>query len=95
MKHPTQIIRHPLVTEKSTYLRELNCYVFSVDGKANKVEIKKAIENLFDVKVEAVRTLIVPGKSVKRFGRVVGRTSPLKKAYVKLKEGTIEFFEGV
>ncbi|MCH8028467.1 MAG: 50S ribosomal protein L23 [Candidatus Dadabacteria bacterium] len=95
MKHPTHIIKQPLVTEKSTNLRENNCYVFSVDGKANKQEIKKAVENLFGVKVDKVRTLVTPGKSVKRFGRVVGRTSPCKKAYVKLKEGTIEFFEGV
>lgn len=95
MKHPTQIIKHPLITEKSTMLKDKSWYVFEVDRKANKKEIKEAVERLFGVKVNLVRTLIMPGKAVKRFGRVVGKTSPMKKAYVKLAEGSIEFFEGV
>ncbi len=95
MKGPREIIKHPVITEKSSDLREADWYVFSVDRKANKKEIKEAIENIFKVKVDKVRTLTLPGKNVKRFGRVMGKTSPLKKAYVKLREGKIEFFEGV
>lgn len=95
MKEPRETIRRPLITEKSSLLKEGGWYVFSVDRKANKKEIKEAVEKLFKVKVDKVRTLILPGKKVKRFGRPVGQRSPLKKAYVKLKEGTIEFFEGV
>lgn len=95
MKEPRGIIKRPVITEKSSNLREADWYVFSVDRKANKKEIKDAIENIFKVKVDQVRTLTLPGKNVKRFGRVIGKGSPLKKAYVKLKEGKIEFFEGV
>ena len=95
MKDPRSIIKHPLVTEKSSDLKEVNWYVFKVDMRANKKEIGNSVEKIFNVKVEKVRTLTKPGKSVKRFGRKVGRSSPLKKAYVKLKEGNIEFFEGV
>ncbi len=95
MKEPLQTIKRPIITEKSSAIKESGWYVFSVERKANKKEIKEAVEKVFKVKVEAVRTLIVPGKKVKRFGRPVGRRSPLKKAYVKLKEGKIEFFEGV
>ncbi len=95
MKHPTQIIKRPLITEKSTALKERGWYVFAVDRKANKKEIKQAVEKLFGVKVDKVGTLISPGKPIKRAGRLVGRTSAVKKAYVRLKEGSIEFFEGV
>lgn len=95
MKEPREVIKHPVITEKSSNLREADWYVFSVKRKANKKEIKEAIENIFKVKVDRVRTLTIPGKNVKRFGRVMGKSSPLKKAYVKLREGKIEFFEGV
>ena len=95
MKEPREIIKHPVITEKSSDLRDADWYVFSVDRKANKKEIKDAVENIFKVKVDKVRTLTLPGKNVKRFGRVMGKSSPLKKAYLKLKEGKIEFFEGV
>ena len=95
MKDPRQIIKRPLVTEKSSDMREVNWYVFSVDKRCNKIEIKDAIEKIFGVKVEKVRTLITTGKTVKRMGRIAGRKSSMKKAYVKLKEGTIELFEGV
>lgn len=95
MKDPRGIVKHPLVTEKSSDLKEVNWYVFAVDKRANKKEIGNAVEKIFKVKVDKVRTLTKAGKSVKRFGRKVGRSSPIKKAYVKLKEGTIEFFEGV
>ena len=95
MKDPRTIIKIPKVTEKSTDMREHNWYVFSVERSATKNEIKDAIEKIFDVKVESVRTLITAGKAVKRFGRKIGKRSPVKKAYIKLKEGTIELFEGV
>lgn len=95
MKNPRDIIKTPLVTEKSTDVKENNWYVFSVDRKSNKSEIKDSVEKIFGVKVEKVRTLVTPGKVVKRYGRDVGKRSAVKKAYVKLKEGTIELFEGV
>ena len=95
MKDPRQIIKKPLVTEKSSDSREKNWYVFSVDKRSNKQEIKDAIEKIFKVKVGKVRTLVTTGKKVKRFGRVVGKKQSLKKAYIEIKEGTIEIFEGV
>lgn len=95
MKDPRNLIKFPLVTEKSTDLKEKNWYVFAVDRKANKSEIKNSVEKIFNVKVESVRTLVTPGKVVRRYGRDVGRRTAMKKAYVKLKEGTIELFEGV
>ncbi|NIP39841.1 MAG: 50S ribosomal protein L23 [Candidatus Dadabacteria bacterium] len=95
MNHPTQIIKKPLITEKSSMVKETGWYLFSVDKRSNKIEIKNAVEKLFKVKVDRVTTSITPGKNVKRFGRAIGRTSSVKKAYVKLKEGNIEFFEGV
>lgn len=95
MKDPRQIIKRPLVTEKSSDMREVDWYVFSVDKRSNKVEIRDAVEKIFGVKVDKVRTLVTAGKPVKRMGRLTGRRSSIKKAYVKLKEGTIEFYEGV
>ena len=95
MKDPRKIIKIPLVTEKTTDMKEENWYVFSVDRRANKIEIKDSIEKIFGVKVDKVRTLTTAGKPVKRFGRKVGRRSSVKKAYIKLREGTIEFFEGM
>lgn len=95
MKDPRQLIKFPLITEKSTEVKDKNWYVFAVDRKANKSEIKNSVEKIFNVKVASVRTLVTPGKVVKRFGRDVGRRSAMKKAYVKLKEGSIELFEGV
>jgi large subunit ribosomal protein L23 len=95
LNHPTHIIKKPLITEKSSMVKESGWYLFSVDKRSNKIEIKNAVEKLFRVKVDKVRTSINPGKNVKRFGRAIGRTSSVKKAYVKIKEGTIEFFEGV
>lgn len=96
MREAYQIIRRPLITEKGTDLRDqTNQYLFEVAGDANKIEIKRAVETLFRVKVRQVRTLSVKGKT-KRLGRFVGRTSDWKKAIATLKEGeTIEFFEGV
>jgi large subunit ribosomal protein L23 len=92
-----QIIRRPLVTEKSTFLRETdNVLAFEVDPDANKIEIKKAVEELFKVKVEDVRLFNVRGK-VKRVGRFAGKRRDWRKAYVRLKQGekAPEFVEGV
>jgi large subunit ribosomal protein L23 len=92
-----QIIRRPLVTEKSTIQREMgNVIAFEVDGKANKIEVKRAVEELFKVKVEEVRLFNVRGK-MKRMGRWVGKRRDWRKAYVRLKEGEKppEFVEGV
>jgi len=95
MKEPYQIIRRPLVTEKSTQQKEANHqYAFEVDRGANKIEIQSAVERLFKVKVLQVRTCNVLGK-VKRLGRRYGKRPDWKKAIVTLKEGDrIDFFEG-
>ena len=91
-----QVISRPLQTEKSMIGRdELNLATFEVDLRANKLEIKHAIEELFDVQVTNVRTMRQQGKK-RRVGRVVGRKPAWKKAIVELAEGhSIEFFEGV
>ena len=96
MREPRKIIRIPLVSEKSTNMRiNENKYVFKVDKKANKLEIKRAIEELFKVNVEDVTTMMMHGKP-KRLGRFEGRRPDWKKAIVRLKKGeTIELFETV
>ncbi len=90
------VIRKPLVTEKSTIGREENNLVtFAVDPRANKHQIQRAVEALFSVNVISVRTMRQPRKS-RRMGKYMGRRSEWKKAIVQLAEGqTIEFFEGV
>ena len=95
-KDPRQIIKLHVTTERTSRLRELNNeYVFEVDKQANKHTIKQAAETLFKVKVEEVRTMIVPGK-VRRMGRTEGKTSTWKKAVVRLKKGeVISMFENV
>ena len=96
MKEAHQIIKRPLITEKSTRQKEEgNQIAFVVDPKAGKIQIRQAVEKLFKVKVLSVRTMNVTGKK-KRMGRFLGRKSDWKKAIVKLREGDrIEFFEGV
>ena len=91
-----EVIRKPLVTEKSNIGREENNLVtFAVDPRANKHEIRSAVEDLFQVKVLDVRTMRMPRKT-RRVGRFVGRKPEWKKAIVRLAEGhSIEFFEGV
>lgn len=92
-----QIIRRPLVTEKSTILREEgNVLAFEVDPNANKIQVKSAVEELFKVKVEDVRLFNVRGK-MKRMGRNIGKRRDWRKAYVRLKKGekAPEFVEGV
>lgn len=96
-KDPTRIIIRPVITEKSTLLRERNREVcFEVAPDANKVEIRKAVEQLFKVKVADVRTEAKHGKE-RRVGRNVGRRPDWKKAFVRLKDGEkmIEYFEAV
>lgn len=96
MKSARKIIVSPLISEKGANLRvDQNKFVFRVDRKANKLQIKKAVEELFKVKVEDVTTITVHGRP-KRLGRFEGRRSDWKKAIVKLKKGeTIELFETV
>ena len=96
MEEPYKIIRRPLITEKSTIQKEMNNQLaFEVDRRANKIEIKKAVESIFKVQVEDVRTQNYQGK-IKRLGRNTGRRRHWKKAIVTLKPGQkIEFFEGV
>ena len=93
----TSVIRRPLVTEKTTILREDGrTLVLQVAADANKVQIRHAVEQLFGSKVAAVRTTSVRGK-LKRQGRFAGRRPDWKKAYVRLAAGEkqIEFFEGM
>jgi large subunit ribosomal protein L23 len=95
MKNLYEVVRRPLITEKTTALKETQrSLCFEVHRDASKPEIKKAVETLFGVKVQDVRVANVHGK-VKRQGRYVGRRPDWKKAYVVLKQGEkmIEFFE--
>ncbi len=97
IRDPHRIILRPIITEKSTLLKEKNREVcFEVNPKANKIEIKKAAEQLFKIKVERVRIQNMRGK-MRRVGRSAGKKKDWKKAYVKLKEGEkmIEYFEAV
>lgn len=96
MENAHKIIRRPLITEKSTLQKEIhNQLAFDVDRRANKIEIKKAVEEIFKVQVIDVRTMNYEGKR-KRLGRTMGRRPHWKKAIVTLKPGQkIEFFEGV
>jgi len=95
MRDYRDIIIKPVVTEKSMNLLADNKYTFIVDRKANKTEIKNAIENIFHVKVDSVNTMNVKGKP-KRMGRFEGITPTRKKAIVTLKPGQkIRLFEGM
>ena len=95
MKSPHEIIKAPLISEKGTLLTEsANQVLFKVKPDANKIEVKRAVETLFKVKVEQVRIARYLGK-VRRIGRSMGRRSDWKKAYVTLREGDkIDFFGG-
>ena len=100
MKYAHDIIRRPIISERSMEVifdregNEIKKYTFEVPVTANKIEIKKAVEEVFGVKVAAVNTMRVMGK-VKRMGRFEGRRASWKKAIVTLEKGskTIEFFE--
>jgi large subunit ribosomal protein L23 len=95
MKNARDIIKRPVITERTTDLMEANKFAFEVSLKANKTEIKAAIEEIFGVKVDKVNTLRVPSKK-KRVGRYIGRTSEWKKAIVTLTADSkpLNFFEG-
>ena len=88
------IIIRPIITEQSMDLLVDNKYTFEVDRRATKPEIKKAIEEIFDVKVDRVNTQNIQGK-MKRQGMTQGRRKTWKKAVVSLREGSIDFFEGM
>ena len=90
------IIKRPLITEKTSIQKEeMNQISFEVDPRANRIDIKRAIESIFNVAVADVRTCNIKGK-VKRRGMVLGKRKDWKKAIVKLKPGErIDFFEGV
>ncbi len=94
------IIKKPVITEKMTAISEkYNRFAFVVDKKANKIEIKKAVEEMYDVAVESVRTMICIGKKRVRgtkSGMIVGKTSTYKKAIVTLVEGdSIDFYSNI
>jgi large subunit ribosomal protein L23 len=93
---PYAIIRTPLITEKSTHLQDhQNKVVFQVALRANKREIKEAVERIYNVRVVKVNTMRVKGK-VRRYGRFSGRRPDWKKAVVTIhKDDTIDFLEGV
>lgn len=96
MRTQYEVIKRPIVSEKSTVQNEmLRTYAFEVAPASNKQEIREAVEKLFKVKVDTVRTMVVHGK-YKRTGRFVSKRTNWKKALVTLKEGQkIEFFQGV
>jgi len=96
MKSPFDVIRRPIITEKANIDKDRrNSYHFEVPLKVGRQEIREAVEAVFQVKVEAVRTAIVRGKA-KRVGKHVGRRPDWKKAIVTLREGDhIDLFEGV
>ena len=81
-----EIIRSPLISEKSTFISQFNYYVFKVSPNSSKNEIKNAVENIFKVEVKSVNTLIQKGKK-KKFRGKVGVRASIKKAFVKLAEG--------
>ncbi|HHL34605.1 MAG TPA: 50S ribosomal protein L23 [Desulfobulbaceae bacterium] len=94
MKVLHEVVKSPCLTEKSNLLQELQgTVVFKVHPQANKIEIKQAVEKLFDVKVASVKTATVRGKK-KRIGvKSLGRTKDWKKAYISLSEGEINFLD--
>ena len=94
------ILKKPIVTEKMTGLGEkLNRYGFIVDKRANKIEIKKAVEEMYDVRVDAVNTIIYGGKAKSRYtkaGVITGKTTSFKKAIVTLADGdNIDFYSNI
>ncbi|MFD1954037.1 50S ribosomal protein L23 [Paenibacillus thailandensis] len=96
MKNPRDIIKRPVITERTSDFMANKRYAFEVDLRATKTEIKAAVEEIFKVKVASVNTMRVPGK-LKRYGRYSGYTSEWKKAIVQLSDDSkeLEFFETV
>ena len=98
MLHWREIIRRPVITEKSNYMAsELDQYTFIVDGRANKIQIKQAVEKAFDVAVSKVRVANMPAKRGRSYRnrQMRIRKSEYKKAIVTLEDGSIDLFEGV
>lgn len=94
MKVLFDVIKRPCLTEKGNLLQETqNKVVFAVDPRANKIEIKNAVERLFNVKVEKVATSSMNGKKKRVGARSAGKTSDWKKAYITLAEGKINFLD--
>jgi large subunit ribosomal protein L23 len=90
-----EVLRRPVITEKSTMLSDIGQYVFEVAVDANKIEIKRAVEEIFKVRVRAVNVSHMRGK-MRRMGRTQGMTAGWKKAVVSLEQGyRIELFQGV
>ncbi len=89
-----EVIKRPLVTEKTTLEKDAkNIIAFEIDNCANKIEVKEAVEKIFNVEVVDVKTINIAGKK-KRIGKNVGKRANWKKAYVTLKEGSkVDFFE--
>lgn len=96
MKSPYDVIKRPVITEQTTELMNDKRYVFEVELRASKTEIKSAVEQIFKVKVTKVNTLRMPAKP-KRYGKHSGYTSEWKKAVVQLSDDSkaLEFFESV
>lgn len=93
--HVYEVLKRPIVTEKTTLQGEQSRYTFEVDRRANKHQVKEAVEKIFSVEVVSVNIINMPGKR-RRYGRHMSKPQPWKKATVKLAEGqSIEFFEGV
>ena len=91
---PTEVLKRPVITEKSTLLQERGKYVFEVQRRATKADVARAVQMAFNVGVVSVNTCMVRGK-LKRFGRGQSRQPDWKKAIVTLRSGdTIQFFEG-
>ncbi|MCR8645793.1 50S ribosomal protein L23 [Paenibacillus sp. N1-5-1-14] len=95
MKNPRDIIKRPIITERTSEMMADKKYTFEVEMKSNKTEIKQAIEAIFGVKVASVNTLRMPAKP-KRYGKHSGYTSEWKKAFVKLtaESKDLEIFQG-
>ena len=96
MKDVRDVIFRPIITERTTGMMSDNKYVFEVAPKSNKTEVKQAIEQIFDVKVESVNTMNVKGKP-KRMGKYTGKRKDWKKAIVKLTADSkaLEFYQGM
>ncbi len=93
--HPYEVLRRPVITEKSTMLQAQHKYVFEVALAANKAQIKEAVEKAFDVRVRSINVMKVHGKT-RRIGRHLGQQPDWKKAVVTVRPADkIEFFEGV
>lgn len=94
--HPFQVLQRPIITEKATMLTGENKYTFQVERRANKLQIKEAVEAAFDVRVTAVNVMNVKGKRRRLGRRSPGKSPDWKKAIVTLAAGdTIQLFEGV